>query len=328
MLFKLETSNIQNLPEEFDVIIIGAGPAGYGAGIYARRFNLSVLIIGYELGGMASEAIDVENYPGFERITGSELMAKFKKHCESLGCYVLKDKVVLIDIIDQQKRLFKILTESGKEFKAKAVIIATGSRKRKLNIQNEDKFVGKGVSYCAVCDGSFYRDKVVAVVGGGDSALNDTYILSNIAKKIYLLVRGDSFRAAPFWVEKLKTLNNVEVLTNTEVLEIIGEEKLESIRILRKKENIQDVLKIDGLFISIGIEPSVELAKQLNLDLDAQNRIKVDLTMKTNQPGVFAAGDCTNACPHMQQIITSAAQGAVAAESVYKYLKLNSDIGL
>ncbi|MEM1988320.1 MAG: thioredoxin-disulfide reductase [Candidatus Woesearchaeota archaeon] len=323
MMFKIESLQSKKFNDEYDLIIIGTGPAGYSAGIYAKRFNISVLIIGFELGGMANEAADVENYPGFEKISGTELMEKFKKHAEFLGCDILKDKVVNVEkIFENNLTKFKVSTETGKEFFAKAIIIATGSKKRKLELKNEDKFIGKGVSYCALCDAAFFKDKVVAIVGGGDAALNDTYILSNIAKKIYLLVRGDSFKAAPFWTERLKELKNVEVFFNTEVKELIGNEKLEKIKIYNNKDKSERELEIDGLFIGIGIIPLVELAKQLGVELDDKSKIKVDYEMKTNVPGVFAAGDCTNACPHMQQIITSAAQGATAAESAYKFIKM------
>ncbi len=321
-MFNLSMIQKSNVKDQYEVIIIGAGPAGYSAGIYLKRFNKDVLIIGDELGGMASEAVEIENYPGFKKISGKELMERFKEHAESLGVDILHGKVVKVE---KQENEFIVTTDENKKIKAKAIIFATGSAKRRLNVPREDEFIGKGVSYCAICDAAFFKDKVVAVVGGGDSAMNDALILSNLAKKVYLIHRRDEFRAAPQWVNKVKDKENVEFILNSVVVGLEGDDKLRAIIIETKKdkegkEKEQWKLDVDGLFISIGVIPSTDLAKELGVELDERNTIIVDEAMRTNVPGVFAAGDCTTGSARVMQIITAAAEGAIAAESAVKYL--------
>ena len=303
------------LKEEYDIVIVGAGPAAYSAGIYAARFKLESLAIGEELGGMAAESIEVENYPGLFKIPGKELMDKFKAHAESLGVTILQGSVVKIE---KEGKDFIVTTNENKKFKAKTIILATGSKKRKLNVENEDKFVGHGVSYCAICDAAFFKDKVVGVVGGGDSAVNAALILSKFAKKVYLIHRRDQLRAAEMWVNKMKEKDNIEILYSTQVKKVDGSEKLEK-AILTTKDGEKE-LAINGLFIEIGTIPSTELAEMLNVKLDERGHIIVNSGMETNVDGVFAAGDCTTGSNHLEQIITASAEGAIAADSIFKYL--------
>lgn len=306
------TLNKQEIKDEYDIIAVGAGPAAYSAGIYAARFKLSCLAIGEELGGTAAESVEVENYPGLFKITGEDLMNKFKAHAESLGVTVLEERVVNIT---KEDKMFIVSTGNNKKIKAKAIILATGSKKRKLNIENEDKFLGHGISYCATCDAAFFKDKVVGVVGGGDAAVNSGLVLAGFAKKVYMFVRRDVFRAAEMWVDKLKHHDNIEILFNTQVKSVDGNGKVEKAILNTNKE-----IKLDGLFINIGSIPSTDLAEELGVKLDERKHIIVDDGMKTNVEGIFAAGDCTTGSNHVEQIITASAEGAIAADSIFKYI--------
>lgn len=325
----------------YDLIIIGAGPAGLTAGIYGARYNIKHLIISENIGGMAQEAWHVENYPGILKITGKELTEKMAEQAEKLGSQILIDQAAEVS---RQNSSFQIKTVAGKKLQAASIILAMGTKNRQLNIKGEEKFLGRGVSYCFTCDGIFFKDKIVAVVGGGNAAANAALALCQYAKKVYLLVRKPEMRAQPALVDKINKNKKIQVLYQTEIKELQGKDKLEKIilnsachsragachsrtggnpqyRFRNKCGMTNNELLVDGLFIEIGAVPSNTIVKQLGVKLDAKGYIKVDACQKTNIPGVFAAGSVTSATCYLNQIVVTAAQGAIASHSVNLYLK-------
>lgn len=295
--------------ETYELIIVGAGPAGLTAAIYAKRYKINVLVIGEHLGGWASEAYEIENFPTYKIIKGFEFTQKMKEQLDFLGIGV---KNGIVKSIEKNGNGFLVKT-SSEEYLAKKIILAKGSEKRKLGIEKEDKLLGKGLSYCATCDGAFFKDKVVGVVGGGNSALTSALLLSKFAEKVYLIHRGEDFsKADPFWVEEVKKIEKIEIILNSNISELKGEDKLEGIILDNGKE-----IKLKGLFIEIGFIPSTSLVEELGVELD-KGQIRVDKEQRTNVPGLFAAGDITD-CP-LKQIVVACGQGAVAAYSAYKEL--------
>ncbi len=309
--------NVSTTPQEkpidkdYDIIIVGAGPAGYTAGIYAVRYKLKTLIIGEAPGGLAADASEVENYPGFKKITGFELMEKFKDHALSLGVVLKTSSVVEIK---KQDKSFVVVTSDNEEFNAKAVILALGTKRRHLNVPGEEEFIGKGVSYCATCDAPFYKDKVVGVVGGSDAAAQAALLLSKYAKKVFIIYRRDKLRAEPVSVDRIMQDPKIEVVYNSNIVKLEGEGKLE-----RAVLDTGRVIELDGLFVEIGGVPNTALTKPLGVEVNEKGYIVVKDSMETSVEGVFAAGDVTTGSNGMQQIITACAEGAIAAESAYKY---------
>lgn len=308
----------------YDLIIIGAGPAGLTASIYASRYKIKHLIIGQLIGGLASQAHIIENYPGCRTASGKELMDKFLEHAKSYGVEIFEDEVV---DINRKEKIFEIKTTKEKIFKAKTLILALGTERRKLNIPGEKEFWGRGVTYCATCDAPLYKNKIVAVVGGGNAALTAALLLADYTKKVYLIHRRDKYSADLSWQEKVLSDKRIEKIFNTVVKEIKGDKVVREIVLAPSSENSPRqsmVFKIDGLFIEIGSLPVVDLSKKINLDLDEKGYIKVDRNCQTNVSGIFAAGDVTN-YTDLKQILTAASQGAIAAFSVYQYLHQNVD---
>jgi len=306
----------------YDLIIIGAGIAGMTASIYASRYGFKHLILDSDPGGQGNLAHLVENYPGVSSIKGRELMENIIKQVESYGVKIRQEKVV--ELRKELLKGFKVKTAKG-EYKTKSLILAMGASYRQLSIAGEEKFLGKGVSYCTTCDAPFFKGKTVAVVGGGDSAVSGAIHLASFAKKIYLIHRRNEFRAEKAWVDKLKKKKNIEIILSSVVKEVFGKEKVEGIIIKTlKQENIKTTKrqKINGLFIEIGQVPSSVLAKELGVKLDEGGYVLVDADMATNVLGVFAAGDLAAQKRGIlfRQFITSAADGARAAASVYHYL--------
>ncbi len=299
--------------EIYDVAIIGAGPAGLSASIYARRRNLSVVIISNEIGGEVAEAGEIENYLGFKSISGADLARKFEEHARKFNPDIQFD---FVKKIEKDGENFKIVCESS-DCRAKTVIIATGRVHRRLEIPGEKEFVGHGVSYCVTCDAPFFQGKTVAVVGGGNTAVTSAILLSKIAKKVYLIHRRDQFRADEIEVDRMKKLDNVELVLNSVVKEIKGDKIVKSVVVENTKTGERKEMTLDGVFINIG-----EVANSTFLDgmvdLNDRGEIIVNENCETNQDGIFAAGDVTNI--RDKQIITSAAQGAIAAMSAYTYL--------
>jgi len=296
---------------KYDVVVVGGGPAGVTAAIYSKRYGLKVMVIAPTIGGKVVDAPEIENYPGFKRIKGADLGLKFREHLEFLNIEILEDKVYEIK---KEGEYFNIKTEFF-DIKAKAVIITTGMKERTLGI-GEDKYLGKGVSYCAVCDAPFYQNKKVVVVGGGDGALGAAYLLTQHNNKVIVLYRS-KIRAEQSWIDKTK--DKVEFVKG-EVKEILGEDKLEKIKVFLKDENKEVLWDVDGLFVYIGSIPVIDF-KGIDLEKDERGYIKVDNKMKTNIEGIFAAGDITTGHDYFHQIIIAAAEGAIAAKSAYEYLQ-------
>jgi len=315
MEFKL-LGKKEELDREWDVIIIGGGPAGYSAAIYCGRYKLKTLVITKEVGGLLNEISFVENYPGIKRIKGSELVKMFKEHAEEYGVKTLIDEV--IDIKRDENNIFHVITRNGYEFFSKTIIIATGSQRNKLGIPGENL---PGVSYCAECDAPLFKNKIVGVVGGGNSAFHDALVLAQHASKVYIIHRREEFRADPDLIEKAKSNPKIEFLLNKEVVEIKGEKKVEKVVLKDAKTGEIFELNLDGLFVAIGLKPISEIVKNLGVNTDNYGHIIVDECCKTNVPGIFAAGDVTQQLCNFRQIITAAAQGAIAALSAFKYIK-------
>jgi len=308
--------NTENLDKEWDVIIIGGGPAGYTAALYCGRYRLKTLVITKDIGGTLNEANIVDDYPGLENIKGPEMGKLFKKHAEKYGAKTLLETVVRIEKLPDGN--FKVITVVGKEFISKAVIIATGSQRRKLGVPGETL---RGVSYCAECDASFFKDKIVGVVGGGNSALHDAQVIAQYAKEVYIIHRRDEFRADPIQIEEAKNNPKIKFLLNKVVKEIKGTEKVEEIILQDTKTGEISSMKLDGLFVAIGLVPLSEIVKGLNVNMDESGHIVVDQCGKTNVVGLLAAGDVTIQICNLRQVVTSAAQGAVASFSAFMYIK-------
>jgi thioredoxin reductase (NADPH) len=301
--------------ETLDVVIIGAGPAGLAAAVYTGRARLNTLILEKGMpGGQILLTDFVENYPGFpEGIVPFQLMEDFRKHAEKFGAKIETDEVKKIQ---KQGELWQVFGVKG-EYPTRAVIIATGSVYRKLGLPGEAKLTGRGVSYCATCDGAFFKDKEVAVVGGGDNALTEALFLTKFCRAVKVIHRRDQFRSVKILQERIFANDKTEVLWDSVVEEISGEDRLESITIKNVKDNETSKLKLDGVFISIGMDPNSEFVKEL-VDLDELGEIKVSQNMSTSQPGIFAAGDVTDACP--EQMATAVGTAVAAALAVDEYL--------
>lgn len=328
MTFKLRVSVVAQRPEvplksKYDVIIVGGGPAGLSAALYSARYGLDVLLIAKKLGGLISEAPLVDDYLGLPETSGNDLVDRFVKHVRKYNVPIIIDEVVNVYRNQLNLNLWCIETKSGiKDICAYAIILAIGSEKRKLGVPGEDALAGRGVSYCAVCDGPLFKDKVVAVVGGGNSALTAALFLSNYASKVYLIHRGSEFRAFKVYVDVARSNPRIEILTDTVVREIIGKEKVEAIRIQNIKTAEERVLPVDGIFIEIGLNPHTDFFKKIGIDVDEEGRAKVNVNMSTNLPGIYVAGDAAGG-PFkykFEQIITAAAEGAIAADSAAKYV--------
>lgn len=302
----------------FDLIIIGGGPAGLAASIYASRYKVNHLLVAKEPGGQAVEAHKVENWPGTISISGIELARKMREHAEKLGAEISMDSV---SGVKKSGDFFEITTHTAR-LKAKNIILALGMEYRKLQIPGEAEFKGKGVSYCPTCDAPFFKDKVVAVAGGGNSAASAALLLAEYASKVCLIYRGDKLKADPSYQEKISANDKIEIIFSTNIKEIKGDggDKVEKI-ILDRKHNGTEELAVQGVFIEIGSEPGVELAGQLGVETDEQGFVKVNPDQSTNVSGVYAAGDATTGSNKMRQILTAAAEGAVAAGSVYRKLQ-------
>lgn len=382
----------------YDLIILGAGAAGLTASIYASRYKLKHLVFGENIGGQIAEAHLIENYPGFKSISGADLAQKFFAQAQSYGVEIVPEGVGLIGVsnasyvsdisnvsnTEGQKAeggnppLYEVMTKSGKKYQTRSLILAMGARHRTLNVPGEEKFLGRGVSYCATCDAPLFKDKKVAVVGGGDSALTAAVLLADYARKVYLVHRGDTYRGEPVWVEKMRAKKVTELMSN-EVVRVLGRggmvEASAATRLLQARQSADrasslkegvtggrgekvdgttrfeaalasppsasssasdvvggielknewqgnKMLVVEGLFVEIGLLPAASLANNLGVAVAEDGGLKVDPSGRTNVPGVFAAGDLCRipGAVALRQIITSAAQGALAAAAAYEYL--------
>ena len=300
-----------------NVIIIGSGPAGYTAAIYAARANLKpILVSGYQPGGQLTITTDVENYPGYEDpIQGPWLMDQMQKQAAHVGTEIINSQVTEVFLNEEVK---KLNLDNGTTLNAKTVIISTGAQARWLGLENESKFQGHGLSACATCDGFFFKDKEVAVIGGGNSAAEEALFLTKFATKVYLIHRRDKLRAEKILQDRLKENSKIEFIWNSEVTKFNGNDDLESIDLLNKKDNQTSTLKIDGVFIAIGHDPATQLFKgQLKMD-DGGYIITDPDSTKTSIDGVFAAGDVKDKI--YRQAVTAAGMGCMAALEVEKYL--------
>jgi thioredoxin reductase (NADPH) len=296
---------------EYDLIILGGGPAGLTAAIYAGRYNLKTLVIADNFGGTANLAGEVENWPG--RIgSGIEIMNDIKVQAEKFGAEFITGN---IGEIKKEGNEFILNYNEGEKVKGKTIIIALGTKHRKLEIPGEEEFLGKGVSYCATCDGNFFRGKTVAVIGGADSAAKAAIYLGDICEKVYIIYRKNKLRCEPAYLEKIENNDKIEVIYNSNPKEIVGVNLVKEL-IIGGKEG-KRIIEVSGVFIEIGATPSSELVKNLGLELE-NGYIKTGKNTNTNASGIFAAGDITTS--PMKQMITAAGEGAVAAHSAQNFL--------
>lgn len=305
----------------FDVIILGAGPAGFSAAMYSARGNLKTAILDINMfGGQPSNYLEIENYPGFSTIGGYDLMEKFEEHADKFG--IEKFPMVEIQKVDLLPEL-KVIETLDTVFKAKTVIIATGAQAKKLGIKGEEEFKSRGVSYCAICDGAFYKDKVVAVVGGGNAAVEEGMYLTKFAQKVYIIHRRDELRADKIVQQRAFANEKIEFVLSAVPMEIIGENTVNSIVIKDLKTDEIKTLEVNGVFPYIGFAPNIELFNG-QLDQNQQGFIETDATMQTSIKGVYAAGDVRNT--PLRQVITAAADGAIAACSAVKYVETLQEV--
>lgn len=309
------------LEKEFDVVILGGGPAGFSAGIYTARGNVSTAILDVSmLGGQPSNYLELENYPAFMKIGGFDLMEKFEEHADMFGVQKFPmQEIESVDLVSSPK----IIRTKEAEFKAKSVIIATGAKPMKLGVKGEEEFIGRGVSYCAVCDGAFYKDKVVAVVGGGNSAVEEAIYLTKFASKVYIIHRRDELRADKIIQDRATKNEKIEFVLNSVVCEIQGQDLVNNLILKNTKTDEMFNLAVDGVFPYIGITPNVEnISGQITQD--KVGFIITDETMKTSIDGVFAIGDVRKT--PLRQVITAASDGAIAGVYAVKYIESLKEI--
>lgn len=299
----------------YDIIIIGTGPAGLAAAIYGERARLSLLVVEKQpmSGGQIINTTDVDNYPGLQGVGGFELASKLRSHADAMGAEIITAEVKEVELLGDIKR---VVTEDA-VYEGKTVIIATGATHRKLGVAGEEELLGAGVSYCATCDGAFFRGKEVAVIGGGDVALEDALFLSRISSKVYLIHRRDEFRGAKSLQEKVFAAENIEIIWNTVAEEVVGEGKVEALALKNRVSGETYRLSVQGVFVAVGIQPNTELFRGMT-ELDKSGYICAGEEGNTSIPGVFAAGDVRT--KQLRQVITAAADGANAVTSVEHYL--------
>ncbi|MDE6357600.1 MAG: thioredoxin-disulfide reductase [Eubacteriales bacterium] len=304
--------------EIYDIVIIGSGPSGIAAAIYAERAKLKTITLEkqYMSGGQVLNTYEVDNYPGLPEINGFDMGVKFKEHAQKLGATFVTDEVLNLEIMDNIKKV----NCKKNSYLTKTIIIATGAKHRHLNVKGEEELFGKGVSYCATCDGAFFKEKTVAVIGGGDVALEDAIFLSRLCKKVYLIHRRDEFRGAKIYQEKVFSIDNIEIIWDTVVSEIKGKDEVTGIDIKNVKTDETSTIDLDGVFVAIGIVPNSHIFEE-HLQLDDGNYIIAGEDCETSVKGVFVAGDVRT--KHLRQVVTAVSDGANAVTSVEKYLAIN-----
>jgi len=308
------------MDKKFDVAIIGGGVAGLSAAMYARRFELKVVLFDALVGGTLVKAGHIENYPGFKAIEGFELVNKVKEQALQYKPTIINENVSLIS-----KKLngkgFVVSTEKEK-YNVKSIILATGTEWKKLNVPGEEKFRNKGVHYCAICDSYFYKGKIVAVVGSGNTAACEALLVSKNAKKVYIISKKQEIHPEPIILKQIKSARNIEIIPKGHIVEIFGNKKVEGIE-LGKEYNGSKKLQVDGLFIDVGHVVLSEIAKSLGVNVTEKGEIITNKEMKTNILGFFAAGDVTN--NNLKKAITAASEGCIAAHSAYEYISKEHD---
>ena len=302
--------------EKYDVIIIGSGPAGLTGAIYATRANLSVLIIEAEVnGGKLSKTFKIENYPGIKEIGGLELAMQLTEHAQNFGAKLISGTV---EAITQEDNLKKVVLTNKQEYLAPYVIVATGTKERTLDLPKADEFIGKGISYCAVCDGFFYRNKKVAIIGGGNSALEEALYLSTIVDKLYIIIRRDEFRAEASVVDKVKNNNKIEIIyKHLPDSLVIEDDKIKGLKIRNVENNDIETIECDGIFPYIGADPCTSFLD--SSILDEYGYVVVNDDMSTAIEGIYAAGDCIH--KNLRQVVTACNDGAIAANSIANKMK-------
>ncbi|MBI3631302.1 MAG: FAD-dependent oxidoreductase [Candidatus Staskawiczbacteria bacterium] len=302
----------------YDLIIIGAGPAGVSAAIYASRQQLNMLIISKDIGGqVAKKAVDIENYPGFNKISGPDLVDLYNQQLKSNNLKVIQDEVLSI----KKNNNFSVATKSGKTYQSVSVIVSSGAVSKTINVPGEEEFAGKGVSYCSLCDGPVFGNKTVAVVGGGNNGFESALFLSNYVKKVYILEFSSEVKADKENQNLISKHKNVEVINNAKISRIEGKTFVDSIIYEDSTTNKEKTLQVDGVFVEIGYTPSTSFVKDL-VDLNEKDEIIFDQkSLETKTPGLFSAGDCN--VSKYKQIIMASGEGAKAALSAYEYIKKN-----
>jgi len=300
-----------------DLCIIGTGPAGLSASIYASRYRLDHAIVGELHGGLMTSSHKICNYPSETEISGMDLAKKMLNHVEQLGATPVSSSV---DRIEKNERGFRVVLSNNDVIEAKNILLATGTRHRRLGVTDEARFAGRGISYCATCDAAFFKNKTVAVVGGSDSANTAALYLAGIAARVYQIYRGKELRGETAWIEQIKQEPKIEIITETNIAAVFGEQKLSEVELDRPYGG-KTRLSIDGLFVEIGSDPDGELIGQLGIATDEKGYVIVSSSQKTNIPGVWAAGDITNASDGFRQIVTAESEGAIAARSIFYDIK-------
>ena len=315
------------MKQMYDTLIIGAGVTGLAAAMYAGRLNLKTIVLGtastteLPIGGVITLTDTVENYPGFKHLTGQELAEKLEQHAREYNIEIKEEKAA--DISKHNKLNYFIIKTEKSSYHAKTIIFATGAKWKELPMKGAEEFKSKGVHYCALCDGALYKDKTIAVIGGSDSAAKEALLLSQFGKKVYIIYRKDKIRAEPINAKLIEKNKKIEIITNTNVVEISGD-KFVNKAILDKAYNGSKELKVDGIFGAIGHIPLSDLAVKLGVKINDKKEIIVDRESKTNVKGIFAAGDVIDL--EFKQAITGVAEGVVAAHSAYTYINENNSV--
>ncbi len=301
----------------YELLIIGAGPAGLTASIYASRYRLRHLVLGDICGSALMKASQVENWPGEKSITGCDLLNKFSEHAAALGAEFMAENMIGIK---KEDGVFKVATSGGQTLEAQTVAICSGTKERQLGIPGEEEFLGRGVSYCAICDGAFFKGKTVAVAGGGNSAIMAAQMLSEHAEKVYVIHRSGTFRAEPVMLERAKNNPKVEILAGFNIARVKGDKRVQAIEL--DKEYAGSVeLALDGLFIEVGMIPNATLLKDLGVEIDAAGQLVVDAAGATSEAGLFAAGDVSSGSNGIRQVLSAAAEGMIVAHSAYNFIR-------
>ena len=311
---------MSSIEGSYDIVIAGQGAAGFAAALYAARYRTTPVVIGETFGGETAIGGSIENYPGYLDIDGFDLMMNFRAQAEKYGVPIVDDKVTGIADADA---CYEVETDGGARYQTQSVILATGRERRKLGLEHEEEWTGRGVSFCSVCDAPLHRNNTVAVVGGGNAAVEGAILLAKYATQVYLIYRGPAlFRPDRIVVDELNRTSNVTQLLEANVVALKGTDGLDGIA-LDRPQNGSHELAVDGIFIEIGADPRTDLPKQLGVALNDEGEVIVDKSMQTNVPGIFAAGDLTDASGSLKQTVTAAAQGAVAASTAYRYITEN-----
>lgn len=316
-----ESNGLGEITEEYDLCIIGNGPAGLSAALYGSRYKIKQLLIGDLPGGLMTSTHKICNFPSETEISGMDLTKKMTDQIEVLN--VPQKKFTRVNSIENfDNESYKLILSNGEIIKSKTVLLATGTKHNHLNLPNEESLIGRGVSYCATCDAYFYSDKIVAVIGGSDSANTAALYLADVAKHVYQIYRGSSLRGEVAWIDQVKANEKITVIYNTNVTGIIGDNQVSGI-ILDKEFDGKDNLEVDGIFVEIGSKPEPTFINQLSLVVDKNGYIETKADQTTSLTGIWAAGDITTGSDSFRQIITACSEGAIAAQSIYKYLQIH-----